>query len=69
MSLIGSGNQGAGEMDITMEGTLDGVLFVDASSGALLSSELSGDIIGMIDMAQISIPMTLELTISTNIVE
>ncbi len=69
VSLIGSGNRGGGEMEIKMEGTLDGILFVDASSGALLSSEQSGEISGMIDMAQMSIPMTLELTISTNIVE
>ncbi|GMQ81016.1 MAG: hypothetical protein BMS9Abin05_0446 [Rhodothermia bacterium] len=69
VSLIGSGNQGGGEMEITMDGTLDGILFVDASSGTLLNSEQSGEITGMIDMAQMSIPIILELTRITSIVE
>ncbi|TDI72219.1 MAG: hypothetical protein E2O85_00910 [Bacteroidetes bacterium] len=69
VSLIGSGNQGGGEMDITMDGMLEGILFVDASSGILLSSEMKGEIAGMIDMAQMAIPMTLDIILSTHIVE
>ena len=64
VSLIGSGNQGGGEMDVTMSGTLKGTLYVDASSGILLSAHQSGEISGMIDMAQMSLPMTLEQTMS-----
>lgn len=69
VSLIGSGNQGGGEMDITMSGTLKGTLYVDASSGILLSAHQSGEISGMIDMAQMSLPMTLEQTMSISRVE
>lgn len=69
VSMIGNGNQGGGEMDVTLEGSIVGRIYVDTSTGSLLSSEQSGSIDGGIEMAMGYLPMSIEISITTDVAE
>lgn len=64
VEMMGGGNQGGQEMDVTLNGDFTGMIMLDAMTGALLSSEQTGSMSGVIDMAAASLPMTMEMSIS-----
>ncbi len=69
VEIFGTGSQGGQEMELTLNGTFQGTVYLDAITGALLSSEQSGSMAGVIDMPAASLPMSMDLSISAKIAE
>ncbi len=67
ISMSGSGNQGGQEMDLLIQGTMTGTTYIDAATGQLLSTEQSGKLSGIIDMAEASLPIVMDITTSVNV--